>query len=592
MSETIMITITQHLKKCFSAALTELNMLQDNCIILVESSKPEFGDYQFNGVMALAKTLKQDPRKLANQIVTVVTPKLVGVVAKLEIAGPGFINIFLDNNYLAQYISQLNQRNKFGLDFLKIKSEVIVVDLSSPNLAKEMHVGHLRSTVIGDSLARILSYLGHEVICQNHVGDWGTQFGMLIAYLLDEKIDLQQNSEDSTIKINDLEKFYQKAKQKFEDSQEFAVKAREIVVLLQSLDPQILSYWETFKKESLGHCKNVYDLLNLKEDLTSTAVVRGESFYSELLNTVIADLKNKNLVTLSEGALCVFFAKNELNTNEDTPFILQKKDGGYLYSTTDLAAIKYRVSQLNATRIIYVVDQRQALHFKQLFLLSQKLGYSSNVNLVHSAFGTMMNESGKPFKTREGGTVKLIDLIHEANKRAYDLVASRNINWDDTKKNNLAQILAIDAIKYADLSKNRNSDYIFNFDKMLSFEGNTAPYMLYAYTRIHSLLDKANTEIKDTTLVVIKENIEHKLALHIAKFADIVKIAAAECMPHYICQYVYDLAGIFMQFYEACPVLKEEDSIKNSRLKLASLTAAIIEICLTNLLGIIVVKEM
>jgi arginyl-tRNA synthetase len=587
-----MITIMQHLKNNFSAALDELNMLQDNCMILVESSKPEFGDYQFNGVMALAKSLKQDPRKLANQIVTVVTPKLDGVVSKLEIAGPGFINIFLHNDYLAQYVNQLNSSNKFGLNLLQLKNEVIVVDLSSPNLAKEMHVGHLRSTVIGDALARIFTYIGHDVICQNHVGDWGTQFGMLIAYLLDEKVDLEPSLEQSCIKINDLEKFYQKAKQKFEINPEFANKARDIVVLLQNFDPQILSYWEIFKNESLNHCKKVYDLLNLRDDLTSSSVVRGESFYAKLLNAVIDDLNAKNLATISDGALCVFFAKNELNTSEDTPFILQKKDGGFLYSTTDLAAIKYRALELHANKIVYVVDQRQALHFKQLFLLSKKLDYSNNVSLVHSSFGTMMNESGKPFKTREGGTVKLIDLIEEANTRAYNIIEARNKDWDMAKKSNLANVLAIDAIKYADLSKNRNSDYIFNFDKMLSFEGNTAPYMLYAYTRIHSLLIKAKIQVDDTTPIFIYENIEHKLVLHIAKFAEVVIIAASECMPHYICQYVYDLAGIFMQFYEFCPVLKEDDKIKNSRLKLASLTAAIIETCLTDLLGIVVVKEM
>ncbi|MFN7095781.1 MAG: arginine--tRNA ligase, partial [Burkholderiales bacterium] len=348
--------------------------------------------------------------------------------------------------------------------------------------------GHLRSTVIGDAIARICEYLGHTVIRQNHVGDWGTQFGMLIANLLDTS-----NEETYPSKLGDLETFYREAKERFDSDPEFATRARNIVVMLQSNSGRhaetIKHYWHKFNQVSLSHCQEVYDKLAVK---LTNADVRGESAYNSELTKVIQRLEAQHLLVESEGAKCVFFAPGELPGGEETPFIVQKQDGGFLYSTTDLAALDYRVHSLNADRVIYVVDARQSFHFNQLFAVGKKAGFAkADTKLEHSAFGTMMNEDGRPFKTRDGGTVKLIDLIEEAISRAYRVITARNPQWSETDKQELANILAIGAIKYADLSKNRISDYIFSFDKMLAFEGNTAPYLLYAYTRVQSIMKKA-----------------------------------------------------------------------------------------------------
>ena len=603
-------TISHALENIFRAAFTELGLSEDTPILLVAATRPEFGDYQINGVMAAAKKLKINPRELAPQIIEKTKGKLHGVTsnAKLDIAGPGFINIILDATNLANYISGLNFNNKYGVDYLGHKSERVVVDLSSPNLAKEMHVGHLRSTVIGDALARMFEYVGDSVTSQNHVGDWGTQFGMLIAYLLEHGAQIENGKitaiigEDignvsrvgQSLAIKDLEQFYQKAKRKFDEDRGFADKAREFVVRLQRRDNELYSYWYVFRKESLSHCKEVYNKLHLKVDLTSDKYVCGESFYETRLPGIIETLESKGLIEESDGAKCIFFAPNELPGGETTPYIVQKKDGGYLYATTDLAAVDYRVHELGAQRIVYVVDARQSFHFKQLFIVAKKSGFAgSDTKLEHSAFGTMMNEDGKPFKTRDGGTVKLIDLINEAIVRARIVVNERNPDWSDENQHKLAEVMAVDAIKYSDLSKNRNSDYIFSFDKMLAFDGNTAPYLLYAYTRIQSLLNKTATIEYKESIIILAQTIEHKLALHLAKFADMLDIATRECYPHYVCHYLYDLAGLFMQFYEACPIMKAEaHNIQQSRLRLACLTGEILKTGLSELLGIEIVNEM
>ena len=586
-----MLLLESILKNAFNEALYNLGYGKDIKLILLESTRDEFGDYQLNNIMSLAKLNKTNPIELANLVKVNSLPLLKDVVEKIDIAGPGFLNIFISNNFLSQYICGLHKNNKYGVTFLNHTPETVVVDLSSPNLAKEMHVGHLRSTVIGDSLARIIEYLGDKVIRQNHVGDWGTQFGMLITYLQEEQILLEPKLE-TIYKINELESLYQKAKLKFDQDSEFADRSRYAVTLLQMLDKNSLKYWKLFRDESLKHCKEVYDKLNLKEDLTGTNIVRGESFYEKFLPEVINDLEQQNIIVISEGAKCVFFKSDQIVTAETSPFIVQKKDGGYLYSTSDLAAIKYRVKNLHASRLIYVVDKRQSLHFNQLFEVSRMVKYTdNNVKLEHSYFGTMMNASGSPFKTRSGGTVKLIDLINEAIKRSYELVVNRNSDWSESAKLSLAETIAIDSIKYSDLSKNRISDYIFSFDKMLKFDGNTALYMLYAYTRINSILKKVTLNLNSK--IIIETNIEHKLILHLTKFPYVVKSAAEECFPHYICQYVYDLACLFMKFYEQCPIIKNSDiRLKESRLYISNRTAEIIYVCLNDLLGIKIVYEM
>jgi arginyl-tRNA synthetase len=619
-------TISQILKTKFRAAFTELSLSNDIPILLVEATRPEFGDFQVNGVMGAAKALKTNPRELANKVINKLD--LSGIANKVEIAGPGFINITLDDKFLAAYLTRLSPNNHYGARVGGRNVETVVIDLSSPNLAKEMHVGHLRSSVIGDAIARIYEYLGDKVIRQNHVGDWGTQFGMLIAYL----ISLPES--DKKYKIADLEQCYREAKLKFDSDTQFADLARKYVVTLQNWQNlgdegrQVYKYWQEFNHESLKHCQAAYDKLNIK--LTSDNV-RGESIYNDDLPNIVKTLEDKKLLIISQGAKCVFFTDDEIAGGTETPFIVQKQDGGYLYSTTDLAALNYRVHTLHADKIIYVVDNRQAFHFRQLFILGKKAGFAlPNTELTHSGFGTMMNEDGRPFKTRDGGTVKLTDLIDEAISRALVIVNERNADWTDADKTKLASMIAISAIKYADLSKHRTSDYIFSFDKMLAFDGNTAPYLLYAYTRIQSILRKAivngqdiatqtlklkgtneqqqcepevgkmhnhateqNLEFSaDTINIVITTTPEHKLALHLAKFADTLQMATAECHPHYVCQYLYSLAGLFMQFYELCPILKADTKEQQqSRLALATVTAKILHDGLS-VLGIETVDRM
>ena len=561
------------LEQKFRAAFDKLGFAKTFPVVLKESSKPQFGDYQVNGVMAIAKSLKQDARKVATEIITQIDKE--NIISKLEVAGPGFINIFLDDNYLSKNLNK---------DLLQIKEDhqKIVIDYSSPNLAKEMHVGHLRSTIIGDALVRLYEFLGHEVIRRNHVGDWGTQFGMLIAYLL----EIKESSSDLNLELSDLEEFYRKAKARFDENPEFAEKSREYVVKLQAKDPEIIKLWKQFVEVSLSHCQKVYNRLQTK--LTPEDAV-SESAYNDLLSMIVDDLMTKGVAVDSDGAKCVFFDE------EETPFIIQKKDGAYLYSTTDIAAIYDRVKNLEADHLIYVIDARQSLHLKQLFGTVKKAEIvKPNTKLEHVSFGTMLGEDNKPFKTRSGGTIKLTSLIDEAIERAKKIVAARNPGWPESEINKLAETLGISAIKYADLSKNRVSDYVFNFDHMLAFEGNTAPYMLYAYVRINSIFKKVNLNIEDylNKEIIIKAPEEHSLALHLVRFPDRMLGAAKENFPHQICAYIYELAGLFMRFYEHCPIIQAENpEEKTSRLALAALTAETLKKGL-ELLGISVVEKM
>lgn len=588
-------TLATLLENKFRQAFDLVGIPSDTSILLTEATKEEFGDYQVNGAMAAAKALRKNPRELAQQIIDIIDKG--DIITKLELAGPGFINITLADNYLGNYVRELSVKNKFGAQLLEDEQQTVIIDYSSPNLAKEMHVGHLRSTVIGDALTNILAYMGDKVIRQNHVGDWGTQFGMLIAYMIDNKDD--SNFEH---KISDLEDFYRKAKVCFDESEEFKAKARQYVVILQNWQnfgfdgEQVYNYWKSLTSASLTYCQSIYDKLGVSLTINDAA---PESMYNDRLDEVIKTLSNKHLLQDSDGAKCVFFADGELPGSESSPFIVQKQDGGFLYSTTDLAAIDYRTHILRGNRLLYVVDNRQALHFKQVFNVAKKAGFAdADTKLEHIAFGTMMNEDGKPFKTRSGGTIKLADLINEAITRADQLLEERDTTRDGIDKTELAKKLAIASIKYADLSKSRISDYIFSFDKMLAFDGNTAPYLLYANTRIQSLLKKAYTdfgyELNDSSnyTVIITNALEHKLSLSLAKFADTILLTAKECYPHYLCQYLYNLAGVFMQFYEACPILKETNQdLIHSRLTIVKKVSDIIQVGL-NLLGIETVEKM
>ena len=539
---------------------------------VTDATKAEFGDFQFNGAMALSKKLGKNPREIAAQILEHLD--LNGVLAKAEIAGPGFINLWLNPLWLASHCETARQERHLGIEKRENPMKV-VVDYSGPNMAKQMHVGHLRSSIIGDTLANLLEYLGDEVIRQNHIGDWGTQFGMLIAYLE----EIQEEGADT---LKDLEQFYKDAKGRFDMDETFANKAREYVVKIQSGDSHCLALWQKFIDISLGHCEEVYEKLGV--GLTRDDV-RAESFYNDDLSRVVSDLDAKGLLTLSDGAQCVFLE------GEEIPVIVQKGDGGYLYATTDLAALRYRAQTLGAQRIAYVVDARQAEHFKHVFKIAKEAGFvGEDVKLEHVSFGTMMDKGGKPFKTREGGTVKLIDLLDEAVVKAKETINDKE-TYTPEQLDALAKIIGIGAVKYADLSINRESNYIFNLDKMLSFEGNTSLYMQYAYARIQSIFRKYDGDIEGG--IVIGDALEHRLATMLLRFEDVLNRAAVDAAPNQITTYLHELATLFMRFYEQNPILKEgvEEKTKMSRLALADLTAKTIKQGL-DILGIEVVDKL
>ncbi|EPI9146798.1 arginine--tRNA ligase [Salmonella enterica subsp. enterica] len=548
-----------------------------------QSAKVQFGDYQANGVMAVAKKLGMAPRQLAEQVLTHLD--LSGIANKVEIAGPGFINIFLEPAFLAEQVQQALASDRLGVS--QPTRQTIVVDYSAPNVAKEMHVGHLRSTIIGDAAVRTLEFLGHHVIRANHVGDWGTQFGMLIAWL-----EKQQQENAGDMALADLEGFYRDAKKHYDEDEAFAERARNYVVKLQSGDTYFREMWRKLVDITMTQNQITYDRLNVT--LTRDDVM-GESLYNPMLPGIVADLKAKGLAVESEGATVVFL--DEFKNKEGDPMgvIIQKKDGGYLYTTTDIACAKYRYETLHADRVLYYIDSRQHQHLMQAWTIVRKAGYvPDSVPLEHHMFGMMLGKDGKPFKTRAGGTVKLADLLDEALERARRLVAEKNPDMSADELEKLANAVGIGAVKYADLSKNRTTDYIFDWDNMLAFEGNTAPYMQYAYTRVLSVFRKADIDEQAlaSAPVIISEDREAQLAARLLQFEETLTVVAREGTPHVMCAYLYDVAGLFSGFYEHCPILSaENDAVRNSRLKLAQLTAKTLKLGLDTL-GIETVERM
>ncbi|AGJ85257.1 arginine--tRNA ligase [Raoultella ornithinolytica] len=530
-----------------------------------QSAKIQFGDYQANGVMAVAKKLGMAPRQLAEQVLSHLD--LNGIANKVEIAGPGFINIFLDPAFLAENVNSALASERLGV--ARPQAQTIVVDYSAPNVAKEMHVGHLRSTIIGDAAVRTLEFLGHKVIRANHVGDWGTQFGMLIAWL-----EKQQQENAGEMALSDLEGFYRDAKKHYDEDEVFAERARNYVVKLQGGDAYFLEMWRKLVDITMTQNQITYDRLNVT--LTRDDVM-GESLYNPMLPGIVADLKAKGLAVESEGATVVFLDEYKNKEGEPMGVIIQKKDGGYLYTTTDIACAKYRYETLHADRVLYYIDSRQHQHLMQAWTIVRKAGYvPESVPLEHHMFGMMLGKDGKPFKTRAGGTVKLADLLDEALERARRLVAEKNPDMPADELEQLANAVGIGAVKYADLSKNRTTDYVFDWDNMLAFEGNTAPYMQYAYTRVLSVFRKA--EVDEQALaaapVIITEAREAQLAARLLQFEETLTVVAREGTPHVMCAYLYDLAGLFSGFYEHCPIITaESEAARNSRLKLAQLTA-------------------
>ncbi|EPE3193714.1 arginine--tRNA ligase [Cronobacter malonaticus] len=548
-----------------------------------QSARAQFGDYQANGVMAIAKKLGMPPRQFAEQALAHLD--LTGIAAKTEIAGPGFINIFLDPAFLAKNIEAAVASDRAGVEKVSAP-QTIVVDYSAPNVAKEMHVGHVRSTIIGDASVRTLEFLGHKVIRANHVGDWGTQFGMLIAYL-----EKQQQENAGEMALSDLEGFYREAKKHYDEDEAFAERARSYVVKLQGGDEYCREMWRKLVDITMTQNQITYQRLNVT--LTRDDVM-GESLYNPMLPGIVADLKAKGLAVESEGATVVFLDEFKNKEGEPMGVIIQKKDGGYLYTTTDIACAKYRYETLHADRVLYYIDSRQHQHLMQAWTIVRKAGYvPESVPLEHHMFGMMLGKDGKPFKTRAGGTIKLSELLDEALDRARRLVAEKNPDMPADELEKLANAVGIGAVKYADLSKSRTTDYIFDWDNMLAFEGNTAPYMQYAYTRVLSVFRKAGVQESELTApVVIQDDREAQLAARLLQFEETLGVVARDGTPHVMCAYLYDLAGLFSGFYEHCPILTAEtDALRQSRLKLSLLTAKTLKLGLDTL-GIETVERM
>ncbi|MUH95449.1 arginine--tRNA ligase [Aliivibrio fischeri] len=548
-----------------------------------QSAKAQFGDYQANGVMGVAKRLGTNPREFAQKVLDVLD--LDGIASKTEIAGPGFINIFLSEEFLAKQAEAALADERLGV--AKEKQQNIVADYSAPNVAKEMHVGHLRSTIIGDAVVRTLEFLGHNVTRANHIGDWGTQFGMLIANL--ERI--QKEKGEVSMELSDLEGFYRESKKLYDEDEEFAVTARGYVVKLQGGDEFCAEMWKKLVDVTMVQNQRNYDRLNVS--LTRDNVM-GESMYNSMLAPIVADLQKQGLAVESEGAQVVFLDEYKNKDGEPMGVIVQKRDGGFLYTTTDIACAKYRYEELNADRVLYFIDSRQHQHLMQAWTIVRKAGYvPESVSLEHHAFGMMLGKDGRPFKTRAGGTVRLADLLDEAEERATKLIEEKNKDLSAEEKAKIATTVAMAAVKYSDLSKHRTTDYIFDWDNMLAFEGNTAPYMQYAYTRVASIFSKAGLSMDELTgEVKITDEKEKALVAKLMQFEEAVQAVASEGQPHLMCAYLFELAGQFSSFYEACPILNnEDDAVKQSRLKLAALTAKTIKQGL-ELLGIETLERM
>ena len=534
-------------------------------LVLQPAKNADLGDFQINGVMAAAKKSGQNPRELAQKVADALADN--AVIARAEVAGPGFINLRLQPDFLAEQL-QAALASPNGHVSQAAKPQTVVIDYSSPNLAKEMHVGHLRSSIIGDSLKRVIRHLGHTVIAQNHVGDWGTQFGMLVAYMV------AQQQENAAFELADLEQFYRNAKVRFDEDPAFADTARDYVVKLQSGDETVLALWRQFVHTSLQHAQAIYDQLGL---LLQQSDVMGESAYNTMLQDTVDALAAKGIAVDDNGTKVVFLDEFKNHDGDPAAFIIQKQGGGFLYSSTDLACIRYRVDSLKTDRILYVVDARQSLHFAQLFAVAKKAAWlPENVSAEHVPFGTMMGKDNKPFKTRSGETVKLVDLLNEATERATALVQSKNPDLSAEQAAHIGRVVGIGAVKYADLSKNRTSDYVFDWDNMLSFEGNTAPYLQYAYTRVQSVFKKAGQWDEHAT-PVLTETLEQQLALELLKFEDVLNSVADSANPHYLAAYLYQVATLFSRFYEACPILKAEGNARNTRLQLAKLTGTVLQ---------------
>lgn len=582
--------------------------------VLRESQDEKFGDYQSNCAMSLARRMGKKPRELAEALVEKLD--VAEVCEPVEIAGPGFLNFRVKPAYLAKALGAIPAAEPSKTDRVGIEPSarpvVVAVDLSSPNLAKEMHVGHLRSTVIGDCICRILEFEGHTVHRENHVGDWGTQFGMLVAYLRRIRPEVAARPEE--LVIRDLETFYVEAKALFDEDEAFRKEARETVVALQKGDPGTRKIWRAFCDESLRHCHEIYRLLNVRLD------DRGESYYTTLMDEVIERIEATRrrhdagdrptddawYVAESDGALCVFLEGYVTREGTPLPLIVRKADGGFNYATSDLATIVHRVEQLGAKRIVYVVGLPQKQHFEMVFAASRKLGLvGPEVSLEHVGFGSMLAPTGRPFKTREGGTVKLKDLLDEAVNRARQVVGASALDvgeegepMDEARRQGIAETVGLAAVKYFDLSHAITSDYKFEVDTMLSLEGNTAPYMLYAYARVRSIGRKAGVaweSLGADAPLMLQHPAEVALAKRLIQFAEVIEQVTQELRPNLLTEYLYGLSRTFSRFYDRKLGVRVVDAApettRRSRLRLCDLTARTLKLGL-HLLGIETLERM
>jgi arginyl-tRNA synthetase len=586
-------SIIEQLNEIFIPALTQLLGEEQDypTPVIVPATNPKFGDFQCNLALPLAKTLGQQPRAIAEQIIAAIKPEEINKICEpLTIAGSGFINLSLKSGYISSQIKQMRQDSRLGVEKI-LPPERVIVDFSSPNIAKEMHVGHLRSTIIGDSIARVLEFRGYDVLRLNHVGDWGTQFGMLITYLKEVYPDALTQAD--VLDLGDLVTFYKQAKIRFDADEQFKEASRQAVVTLQTGDPLSLKAWQLLCEQSRREFQVIYELLNI------SLMERGESFYNPLLATVVSELEATGLLTEDQGAKCVFLDGFTNKEGNPLPLIIQKSDGGYNYATTDLAALKYRIQTDQATKIIYVTDASQGNHFAQVFQVARKAGIlPESITVVHVPFGLVKGEDGKKLKTRSGETIRLKDLLTEAvNHACQDL--EKRLQEEERQEDpefiaHVAQVVGIAAVKYADLSQNRNSDYVFSYEKMLALQGNTAPYMLYAYARIKSISREGQINLQalgEGAPVLLQEVSELALAKALLQLTEVIKEVETSLLPNRLCDYLYELSKKFNQFYESCPVLKAEDPVKTSRLILCDLTARTLALGLS-LLGIPLLERM
>lgn len=565
--------LTQYFKTAIAEAFGDTQ-----CDPMIQlSARKEFGDYQANFAMRLAKQLQQKPFDIALAVVEKL--KNNPAFKALEPSGPGFINIFLSENFLAEHLQALVNNKRLNIA-QATQPETVVVDYANANVAKEMHVGHIRSIVIGDAIVRILDFLGHQVIRQSHLGDWGTQFGMLIEYLF------ETGEQDKPHSVSDLDPLYKKSKAKFDEDAEFADRARRRVVALQQGDPATLAIWQQLVKESLQYFQKIYeklDVLLLEED------ARGESFYNAMLHDTVDQLIQLGLAQHSDDATVVPLEEFEI------PFLIRKKDGGYLYATTDLAAAKFRVDMLKAHRIIYLTDARQKQHFAMLFATLRKAKWvSDTVRLEHIPFGAILGKDNKPFKTRSGESIRLISLLEEAESRAEAIAHEKNPSLRPEKIKEIAHDIGIGALKYADLRADKIKDYVFDWEKLLSFEGNTAPYLQNAYVRIHAIFRKGDVVIANLqhAKIYLTDEVEHILAVKILSFSDVIYSVADNLSLHILCDYLHDLAACYHKFYEHCPILSQENqTVRESRLLLSDITARTLHLGL-DLLGIKTLEQM